>query len=136
MAGPMQLRWGGVAMSSSQTALRVVSVWLAVTAASMIAPALLCFGFAYASPSLVMGLLLATSALLNVVLGCLGWLASIQADRATRMLPIVLVALLVNAASVLYFLMYDGMIGWPIVSALSMLAFAVLARRVSEEARA
>ncbi|OUP06395.1 hypothetical protein [Collinsella sp. An2] len=121
-------------MSRAQKQLKALSIVMVLLGVFFVAFTLVHFAFAANDPAVVLLALAALLTFFDIMLSVMGIGAANVPVRAGKILPILLVALLVNLAAAIYYLSLPGT--WPpvVVNAVVTSLFAGAARAVYREA--
>lgn len=98
-------------MSAMQKLLKITSIAMLVLGGLFIPLTVMNFIHAETFPGIIIAVLTALTALFDILLGFLGSTAANVPSRVTGLLPIIVMALIVNAASVLYIMLMEGLWG-------------------------
>lgn len=121
-------------MSAMQKLLKITSIIMLVLGGLFIPLTVMNFIHAEAFPGIIIAVLTALTALFDILLGFLGSTAANVPSRVTGLLPIIVMALIVNAASVLYIMLMEGLWVPTLVNVTVNLVYSFAAHRVNKEA--
>lgn len=117
-------------MSAMQKLLKITSIVMLVLGGLFIPLTVMNFIHAETFPGIIIAVLTALTALFDILLGFLGSTAA----NVPSLLPIIVMALIVNAASVLYIMLMEGLWVPTLVNATVNLVYSFAAHRVNKEA--
>lgn len=121
-------------MSAMQKLLKIASLVMLVLGGLFIPFTVMNFIHANTFPGIIIAVLTALTALFDILLGFMGSTAANVPTRVTGLLPIIVVALIVNAAAVFYIMFMQGLWVPTLANAIVNAVYSFAAHRVNKEA--
>lgn len=120
-------------MSTMQKLLKITSLVMLALGGLFVPFTVMNFIHADTMPGVLIAILTALTALFDLLLGFLGSTAANVPSRVTGLLPIVVIGLMVNAASVFYIMFMQGLWAPTLVNAVVCVVYSFAAHKVNAE---